>query len=473
LIGVLGFWGFGVLGFWGFGMQSSQDLVLDAEMSKQAELKASTELENSLVNISVDYNNFDNKMIQDGVYTISSNIDQGTVTLCGKNISSTASWTGSGNRDLQFKLSTRVLDSQMALGLSHCATNPPIGSWAAPATNNCASLSSGKPTALDVLNGVVYLSADTAPFLYINDTKGANLNPSCQAQSSPTFISFANAFDAGIKINDLKVVRLQDKVYVFAARNTTPGELQIIDVTDIKNPVLVKNIVLKNVSGALSQAFKLFYFDKKVYVTVREGSVKELHIFDVENPGAAFEIGAGTQLNTTVESLVVAKILGKTVLFMAADSNIREILVYDVSNSSSPTEIVAARQNLPGSQDGACIFYLNGYLYFGRESVAGGGAEFYIYDVRNPWAGLLLKQSTDIGSSVISIAVAGNYSFLSTAKVGSEFQVWSSNPQNPIVKINNSNFSFPNLIYGGLVFEGPLLYVASASSVSFKMIHSP
>jgi hypothetical protein len=95
------------------GMQSSQDLVLDAEMSKQAELKASTELENSLVNISVDYNNFDNKMIQDGVYTISSNIDQGTVTLCGKNISSTASWTGSGNRDLQFKLSTRVLDSQM------------------------------------------------------------------------------------------------------------------------------------------------------------------------------------------------------------------------------------------------------------------------------------------------------------------------------------------------------------------------
>lgn len=474
----------------------NQSVSADTVTNNEALTKTQALLEQARAQSLLDYASvMTTSPVSDGIYTKQTTVDPLSVTPCGKDVESTVLWARDHNRSLSIKLRTHLTDFVTALSTSHCSGTPPAPGWNPPVTYNCANFNPGKPRALDVLNRVVYMVSDKTPYLYINDTNGAVLNSGCQATQSPPFITFANGFNDGATlINDIKVARLPDgKVYAMVARDTgtNANQFEIINVNDIYNPdpgypAASSRVfrTLAGVSGSEPEGWRLYYYNNKVYIVTKFTAGPELHIFDVSTPTNPVEIKIngilGKDLGRTVESMTVTKknISGVDHYFLltAADKDSAEVSVFDITYSS-PTvatlsEVIAPDQDLPGIQDGASVFYSNGYLYFGRNSTP-SGSDFYIFDAHTPQSGLTKKQEQDIGSGVLGIAAAGPFSFLATTKSNAEFQVWTSDPAQTITKVNTVPFNFPNLISNGVVYEYPYVYVASQGNDALRILYSP
>ncbi len=451
--------------------QGNESITFDSLTNSEALLKSQALLEDARASSRENYSGVvTSTPVVDSMYSKQIKVDQNSVTQCGKDVISTVSWVGSNNRSLFVQAKTHLTDFATALGLTHCATEAPIGGWNPPYTFASSNFNPGKPTGLAVFNKVAYMTGDKPPYLFIADTSSATLG-----QSSGLFINFANGFDAGAKLNDVKIAKLSNgKVYAFVVRHTTSNQFQVIDVTDVYNPVEVAKRSLA-ASGSFPQGWLVYYYAGRVYVTARETTGHELYVFDVSNPASfpasIIELGS-RELNETVESFVVTKQGTQLFAYMATDSASRELDVWNVTNPSNMTRVSAAVQDLAGSQDGASIFTLNGLVYFGRESTS-SGSEYYIFDAHNPTSGMPVLQQKDIGTSVIGLAIAGPFAFLSTSKVNSEFQVWTADPTQPITKINTTNFNFPNIIYNGIVYEQPYVYVASQGNDALRILYSP
>ncbi|OGE82153.1 MAG: hypothetical protein A3B10_02360 [Candidatus Doudnabacteria bacterium RIFCSPLOWO2_01_FULL_44_21] len=454
----------------------NQTISADAQTNNEALLLAQAELEKAQLDGDADYDSVQTASLADvDIYSRDIIIDPASVTQCGKNVISSVTWPFE-QRSLYVDLTTRITDVVTALAMGGNCDNspPPPAGWNPPETWNCDNFNPGKPTGLDSLNQVIYMTGNKTPFLYIADTNGIPKDLNCQAHSGDLFVEFDNGFDAGKALNDIKVVRLSDgRIYAFVARDTTPGELQVIDVTDIKNPVSVTILQLLNVSGALSEAFRIYYYDDRIYVTTREATGNEFHIFNASDPTNIYEMGNATQLNTTVESFAVNKKGSSYIAYMAADSNSKELLVYDVTDSNNVFELTNARRNLPGNQDGASISLIGNYLYFGRLSAE--GSDFYIFDASDPVnviGGLPILNQANIDTSVIGIAVSGIYAYLATTKANAEFQVWTSNPSQAITKVNTIPFNFPNVIENGVKYDSNWVYVASQGQDALRILYN-
>lgn len=454
-------------------VQGNGSLTFDALTNSEALLKAQALLEDARARSRQDYSAVvTTTPAVDAMYTKQIQVDQNSVTQCGKDVISTVSWTGSNNRSLSVQAKTHVTDLTTALALTHCATTVPMGGWNPPYTFASSNFNPGKPTGLDVFNKIVYMSGDKSPYFYIADATAATLG-----QSNGLFINFTNGFNAGTQLNDVKVAKLSNgRTYAFVVRHATTNQLQVIDVTDMHNPGEVVKRSLAGVSsgGSFPHGWRVYYYAGRVYVITRETTGPELHIFDVSNPGAfpgsIVELGS-RELNETVEAMVVTKQGTQLYAYMATDSASRELDVWDVTNPLAMSRVTAAVQDLSGGQDGASVFALNGLVYFGRES--SGGSEYYIFDAHNPTAGLPILQQKDLSTSLIGMAIVGQFAFLSTSKANAEMQVWSADPTKPITQINTTTFNFPNLIYNGIVYEQPYVYVASQGNDALRLLYSP
>ncbi|MDO8530544.1 MAG: type II secretion system protein, partial [bacterium] len=219
----------------------SQSASVDLQTNQEALYKAEAILEEARAKAVSDYNSVITTSLQsDGIYQKQTYVIPASVTQCGKDVKASVAWT-TDNRPLGVELTTHFGDTATAQALGgNCDTTPPsfLG-WNPPDTWASSDFDSGNPnpTGLDVLNGIVYMTADgnpnSAKNFYIADTNGI-----AKGTSSGLFATFANNFEAGEKLNDLKVARLSDgKIYAFVARDTKTGQFQVIDVSDIYNPV--------------------------------------------------------------------------------------------------------------------------------------------------------------------------------------------------------------------------------------------
>lgn len=453
---------------------SNQTLAADSQTNQEALALAQAEMEKAQKDARNDYSSVaDASLSSVDVYNRKIVIDPASVTQCSKDVISNVNWLYEG-RNLSVDLRTRITDVQTALALGGTCdtTPPPLGGWNPPETWNCDNFNPGIPTGLDAMDRIVYMTADKAPFLHIADTNGVPKNEHCHTTN--LFVNFSNGFNAGIQLNDVAVARLSDgQIYAFVARNDATNQLEVINVNDIHNPFSVGKFSLAGVdpSGSSPEGWRVYYFNNRLYVLVRETAGPEFHIFNVSNSSSIFEIGSGTELNTTVESIVLTLNSGKTIAYMAADSNSRELIAYDVTNSSSISEILAARQNLAGNQDGAAVYYLNDKIYFGRMSSS--GADLYVFDASEPFLGLPILQQADIGTNVIDVVVSGPYLFIATTKANAEFQVWTSDSSKPIVKVDITGFNFPNIttFTNGMKYENGWIYLASKANDALRILY--
>lgn len=466
----------------------NQSVTIDSQTNIEAISKAQALLEKARADSRSDFGSVvTTSVTPDDIYQKQTVVDPATLTECSKDVKSNVSWI-SGSRTLNVNFLTHLGDIATAVALGgNCDTTPPSPGWVPPATWASSNFNPGKPTGLDAFNRIVYMTADKTPFLFIADTNGV-----AHGTSSGLFVPFTNGFNDSTgyasykKTNDIKIARYSDgKIYAFIARDTgtNAGQFEVIDVTDIHKPsgptLALKAIrSLAGVSGAQPQGWRLYYFDNKVFIVTEFTAGPELHIFDVSTPLNPVEIGTGTDLGRTVESLVIRKkIISNTMhyfAYMATDKNTAPISVYDIvfptSSTVNVSEVTSAEPSFALYQDGQSVYVVGNTLYFGRTSDP-SGSDLFVYNISNPLSGsaLPLLGQADIGTSVIGLAASGPFTFLATTKNNKEFQVWNSNPSNITLV---STFNFPNVIYNGLKYENNWVYVSSQGNDALRIIYN-
>ncbi len=464
---------------------SNQSISVDAETNNQALYMVKRSAEDARATARQDFSSVVSQSPStNDIYTEETAVVD--LTAYKKRVTSRVLWRTAPQRPQLIELTTTLTDASEVIALGGDDGGDLPGStstWDNPQTFASSNFNPGKPRGIDVLNRIAYMGGDKAPYLFIADARNAVLG-----QSSGLFVTFANGFDAGATINDIDVAMWQDplsgtmKYYAYAAMDTAIGQLKVIDVTDIHNPMLVATRTLSPcVGNSEPEGWRVFYYRNRLYLTTRETAGPEFHVFDVTTPMAPAELGSGgclgTNLNTTVNSLVVRdQSIGgvtKRFAYLATTNDNPELRVLDVTDplAISGAGIAAANRNLSGNQDGESVYVVGKKLYFGRQS-APSGPDLYVFEISNPEVGLSqLGVPADIGTSVISIIVAGRFAFLGTQKVSEEFQVWDISDVTAIAKVKSWNFS--NIIENGFDYEDGYIYASAQGNDALRIIYSP
>ena len=457
----------------------NQSIAIDSETNNEAITKAQKSLEDARAASRQDFMSVNSTSGTEtsGPLTFTKNLEITDLTPCKKQVISNVTWNSS-NRPQTIQFSTFLSDIAGALALGgDCASEPPSSDWDSPARFASDTFNPGKPTAIDVLNRIAYLGSDKVPFLEIADTNGAVLG-----QNSGLFVTYANGFSLVEIPNSIDVIKWTDplgniKNYAYLAMNTNTNQLKVVDVTDIRNPVLMATRALSAcVTGGAPQGWRLYAYKDRLYFLTRFTAGPEFHVFDISDPINPSEIGGGVckgfELGDTSESIEVRDqvISGSTIRFvyLATDEVDKELRVLNVTNPLAITNVNAATQNLPGAQDGQSVYIVGNKLYFGRQSTP-SGPDLYVFNISNPTVGLAQLGSQDIGTGVIGIRVVGSLGFFVTPKVSKEFQVW--NISNPASVSLIKEYNFGNVVSQGIDYEPDFVYATGQSTPNFQILY--
>ncbi len=421
---------------------SNQTVAIDTETNNEAVIKAQEVLEKARSVSRQNYNlvepcdDFDPSIVDCAgnvgtFYNRQLTIPISAATECSKEIKSTTSWTIQ-NRVLSVDFTTTLGDMAKAINLGgDCAISPPTGTGGDFIVGDTVNLGGDKTNGLDVFNKIVYIALQNAPGLaFINATDYTNI------------FQISNGYNVGSEVNDIDVARdpASGRVYAYVARETSTDQLQVIDVTDPNVPEFKYNVDLPEVAASSEpEAYRVYYYKKMLYVITKETAGPELHIFDASNPSTSLPKHSVKELNRTVNDIVVVdQTIGGTnyvVAYMAADSNLKEIGVYEISSSGVATERYSLNL-LTGNPnaDGLALFFssVSKILYFGRQ--ANSGQELYAFDATNSFTALPEKAKVEVGVNPVGLRVVGKYAYMVTDDSNDDFQVYNADP--------NLNLSF-------------------------------
>lgn len=250
--------------------------------------------------------------------------------------------------------------------------------------------------------------------------------------------------------------------YAYVANNDDGTQLQIIDISALNNPVLIKFYSLPGVAG--SKGLSIFAANNIVYIgTEKTTGGKEFHIVDVSSPTNPQVLG-NLEINEDVNGMYVKD--GKAYLVTPLDA---EFTVVDVSNPSSPA--VLSSFDMPGnSEDGQSVYIRGAKAYVGR--LRGGNHtnhhEIHVLDITNPSAVQNLG-SRDTAADLNDLIVVSNLAFTATADANKEFQIFNiSNPAN--ISLYGS-LNLPQ-VATGIDFESNIAYLSLRSNDALKIITS-
>ncbi len=462
-----------------FGNQSA---AVDTETATEALARAHAMLEYERTFTSNAYLSASstNNLVTRGGLTYTETMSIEDMTPCEKQATASVAWNTSTLRPQKTEVTTYLVDilSTLLLG-GDCDTATTTGSWALPNLFASDTVSPAKATALDVLDGTVYMAVDTAPFLKIASGAGATLH-----QSGGLFIQFTTGFNPGNKINSIDVFRWTNPAsgdvrrYIFATMNTSANQLKIIDVTVPSAPLITATLSLSScVTGSFPQGWYAVAYGNRLYLVTRETAGPELHIIDISTPSSPTELSVGSagcrgfQLNDTVEEMVVrdqpVNGIRRRYAYLATDESNRELRVLDVTDPYNVTEVQDV--DLPGIQDGSSLYVIGSRLYFGRLNVS-TGPELYVFDVTSPVSGLIQLATQEIGADVLSIRVENGLAFLGTRKNNKELQVWNIQDLSHITNV--STFHVPNLVSRGVDYEAPYLFVGAQTNPTLQVLYT-
>lgn len=320
---------------------------------------------------------------------------------CSKQVDVQVSWRMPG-----FSTSTTRLTSMLAspdeiirLG-SDCLVNAPEGSWSSMTQTSVGSIL-GTITAVDVLEGVAYVTTDTAPYFYIVK-EGA-------------LVAYENGFTEYTPLRSLDVVRdaTTGAIYAYVGRAESSKGLGVIEVTNPARPATTSMPLM--LPGATNPPWRMVVYGDTLYIGTREGGT-EFFTIDIARKDSP-QVTRTYELNTSVYGLMVRtqERAGSesTLAFLATPSDASEVRVLDVTGGTI-TEVTEARTDLPGNKDGRSLFLLGNRLYVGLES--GAGADLYVLNASVPFprtGGLPVVHSAETSPrSVSSIRVSGERIYL-------------------------------------------------------------
>jgi hypothetical protein len=334
------------------------------------------------------------------------------ISACAKYAEASASWQVPGYATSTVSLPTMLADTAAARALGgDCLLLPPAGSWTGIAPGQSGIFSPGMPTSVDALAGTAYVSANQSPYLRIYKSG---------------FLTYSNSFSASDPLNAVDAARDTEtgKVYVFAAVASTTGQLMVIDVTDPQAPAELVRKPLAGVSptGSSPQGWRLFYYDRTIYIVARNTAGPELHIFDVSNPAMPVEMGSGLNLGTSAYGIAVRdEIAGgvrKRFAYLATTLDSGEVMVVDVTNSQTPAvaatlDLDDAGCGLSDKPDGTSLFLSGKLLYVGRSHSTGSCTtlpDLYALDISDPTHPKAAASGV-AGGGILGMRVSGGHLF--------------------------------------------------------------
>lgn len=403
------------------------------------------------------------------------------LSSCSKYVQAEVFWKVQSYPTTTTSLFTNLTNSPEAVNVGgDCILNQPAGTWSnTPQVVGSLTFSPGKQfTGIDAMHQKIYVTTHVSPSFVIYAVPTAvGQNPVVDGTLDITVngtVKKLNALDAE---EDLATGR----TYIFVAVNATTSQLAVIDATDWNHPSLVaqRNLVGVDPYGSFPQGWRAVIYGGRLYMTTRETTGPEFHVFDISTPTLPTEIGSGFELNRTVNALVVRdqKVGGSThrFVYLAADSDVKEVSVLDVTGDTV-SEIASV--DLPGASDGMSVFLLGNTLYMGRVSNT-SGPDLYAFDITTPSAiASNITAQAEVGASVSSLFASGAYVFAGTSKSGQELQVWTTALASWTGALNGgrlSSYSFSNLAPLGFDIDTNWLYGISSAPAgdALKVMYAP
>ncbi len=419
-----------------------------------------------------------------GRYNIDSECDTDTIcygaqtdiidiSSCAKKVSHTISWRLPGgyptstipHDSLLFNLSENILVG------GDCVLQVPSGTWS---DIEVVSDTIGPPqftTGIDSFDNVLFVIASSSPQLRL-------YQPPKQVHEVASLLSVATGSNKRLNAIDVTRDVSTGRTYAFVMQHTHTNQLGVFDVTEKDQPEWITEVTLFGVpsNGSFPQGWRVMAYGNRLYVVTRETAGAELHIMDISNPRNPIEIiAAATNLGRTVNDMAVREqregVELKRYLFLGASAATKELEVLDVTNDVPVSVSVV---DLPGTEDVSSVCLLGDSLFVGRKNST--GPELYRYSVLALIQGSSTSHTSEVGADVVSLRCSGSYLFMSTNRVGAQFQVWSNDvTQWNSVTVNSARIgvsSIPRLTPLGLEIAEQFVYVVSQSNTQPEILRS-
>lgn len=418
----------------------SQSITTDSQLNNQALYISRQGLESTRGASRQDFNSLVSSSSTEDIYLkqiIVEDIDAYT-----KKVTSRISWKTEPLRPQKIELVTLLTNFKAVKDYGGDTGGSGLsGNWKIPRTLGSIDLGPGNSaTDLDVLNKIVYLSAEASDvkkpdFFIVNATDGQN----------PYIVSNLHT---GPGLNALDVAGN----YAYLANDATDAELQIINIQNISSPMLVSSYEVPGVSGP-SRGKTIFYLNQKVYLGLNKVTGQEFHIIDVSNPLSPVLLGS-----FDVEDNINDIWVNGSRAYLATDLGNAGLMILDVSN---PYNIVLLGQAY--STDTNSVFNSNP-----SRTLLGPAQDFHIADTTEP-NNIVNLGSIAVGGDINDIVNRENLAFIATSNSNKEFQIIDiSNSTGPTLY---SSFNFPQMATG-IDYENNTVYVSVRSNDALRIITS-
>jgi hypothetical protein len=193
---------------------------------------------------------------------------------------------------------------------------------------------------------------------------------------------------------------------VFLAYAGTSNQLQIVDISNIDAPTLVKQF---SILGNTQKGRSLDPVGQTLYFGTEGSATKEFYVIDVSNylnPTIKGSVSIGNDVNGV-------QVVGHYA-YLASDVDGKEMVIVNVTTSTSP--VVVSRTDVPGPQHAEVVWYdaNTDRAYVGRQTNAGVNTpEVAVYDVTNKAAPVLVG-SMEVPVDVNTLITVGNLLFVMT-----------------------------------------------------------
>ncbi len=427
------------------------------------------------------------------LYTRKNSVDD--ISPCTKTVTSNTTWDKSTNRpdaDTLFGTIFSNIDIAKALGPGGCDPIPP-GDWDNPDT-----FGTFDPIGI-TSNGIQATAIETKSignvrYAFMTSQHGTRDEPDfwildVHNPQNPTYVksidinngvAWGGAHKEGA--NDLVVVGN----YAYVLRNYKKDQLQVIDISNLNNPVQVTPAISFEPRGVLQtgsdpQGEVIKYYNGRLYIGLHTTIGPELLVYDiVSNPAIPVFIGA---VPVGFDHSIYDIVPNGNYAYVAVKPGsgqfpVKELMVLDISGSNpSDTGNGFNATNVGGAGaviEGATALYMLGNkLYMGMERVNNAAeSDFYVLDITNPAVSTLSGHKNlnlASGAEIKSLYVSGDLAFMGNTK-NKEFQIWDVSNLSNIHLFACGGFDFPQEI-SDITYADDLIFASIRSNDFFRVIH--
>lgn len=465
----------------------NDNFAIDAQLNSEGLYYAERDLNIGRKDIQLDFENFAGFTSQGDDPRFQTEVAVEPISVCSKNLISTAAWDRPVLPSQRVTLTTIVTDILAAVEQGgNCSPFPPTN-WDTPVAYGGITPGEfdGRGT------GVAYANINGRRYAFLTtDGSQPNQNNLYAIDTTDFATSTGTGIDPdtdifGVRIGDeglngIVTADINDNDYAFVLYNSTSSQLTVIDISDpsIDMPV-IGSATIPNVSPGESAYPRSIYYRNEGSPTIYIGtdylafststSNHELHVFEVSNPTIP-DWDNSVDVDRNVNDIAVRD--GFAYLATGPGANNTPMKIFDLASGSEVGSF-----SISSPRAGTALYLFEDAVYLGLQRTSSGN-NFYRIDVTDEENPQQLGNPVDLGGNnteVGDIAVQWPLAFIGIEGANSQhnFQVWNVTSTSAMTRIYHNDCTsgnpFPQNL-SGLVFVDNMIFSSFRSNDAFKLI---